>query len=50
MTDDIRRRLLAQAYLFDDQGAYRAGVEDAISALESAGIIDDVNAEQVLTA
>jgi hypothetical protein len=29
----IRARLLAQAYLFDDPGAYAAGVEDALRAL-----------------
>ena len=28
-------RLLQQAYLFDDPRAYRAGVEDAVAALES---------------
>ena len=27
-------RLLEQAYLFDDPQAYRAGVEDAVAALE----------------
>lgn len=27
-------RLLQQAYLFDDPRAYRAGVEDAVRALE----------------
>lgn len=29
--DGLRRRLLAQSYLFDDPGAYQAGVEDAIN-------------------
>lgn len=29
----VRRRLLAQAYLFDDPGAYEAGVEDALAAI-----------------
>ena len=33
MTDEfgrLRRRLIAQSYLFEDPGAYRAGVEDAL--------------------
>jgi hypothetical protein len=32
------RRLLEQAYLFDDPRAYEAGVLDALDALRSAGV------------
>ena len=35
-TERLRRKLLAQAYLFDDPGAYAAGVEDAFDALARA--------------
>jgi hypothetical protein len=31
--DQVLRRLLSQAYLFDDPRAYEAGVRDAFDAL-----------------
>ncbi len=30
----LRERLLAHAFLFDDPGVYRAGVEDALTGVE----------------
>jgi hypothetical protein len=32
--EDVIRRLLSKAFLFDDPSAYAAGVEDAIRALD----------------
>lgn len=32
----LRQRLLDSAFLFDDPNAYRAGVEDALSAFTAA--------------
>jgi hypothetical protein len=33
--EDLVRRLLEQAYLFDDPGAYEAGVRDALAVLDA---------------
>ena len=32
---ELRERLLAQAYLFDEPASYAAGVEDTLAALAS---------------
>lgn len=37
--EHLTERLLAQAYLFDDPSAYRAGVKDALASLEEAGLL-----------
>jgi hypothetical protein len=35
LLDQLRERLLAKAYLFDDPAAYEAGVRDALDQLSS---------------
>lgn len=34
--DTVLERLVDQAYLFDDPGAYEAGVRDAVEAIEAS--------------
>ena len=40
-------RLLRQAHLFDDPGAYVAGVRDAVDALVATGALPEAVAGQV---
>ena len=35
--DDIKDKLLRKAYLYADTGAYRAGVEAALAAVQAQG-------------
>ena len=39
MVEELRRKLLAQAYLFDDPSAYAAGVLDALGSLEQLELV-----------
>jgi len=39
--DPLLRRLLSQAYLFDDPRAYEAGVRDAFEVLSRADAEDE---------
>lgn len=36
--ETVLDRLLAQAYLFDDPGAYEAGVRDAVDAIAAQAV------------
>lgn len=40
--ETLLRRLLSQAYLFDDPRAYEAGVRDAYDLLSRERVDDDV--------
>jgi hypothetical protein len=42
LVDPLLRRLLNQAYLFDDPRAYEAGVRDAYDLLSRERVEDDV--------
>jgi hypothetical protein len=51
--DDLREQLVSKAYLFEDPGAYEAGVSDALDALRIAArwqdVLSDVPDSAVLT-